>query len=111
MKNEKVENNKVDFGEESEPIMVDLLLINKKIKKYFQTNINYTRKIITPPPGFDDIQPFITRNQEINEQNYEMPKSFSMAKRNLLLKAHTTHQSDGDLSQYINPDLLLYVVL
>lgn len=33
-----------------------------------------------------------------------------MAKHNILMKTHNNHQSAGDLTQYINPDLLMFVL-
>ena len=62
---------------------------------------------ITPPPGFDKFERMSPKKQD--KQTFDEQKCFSMAKRNILMKTHATHQSAGDLTQYINPDLLMYV--
>nr|CAD2179430.1 unnamed protein product [Meloidogyne enterolobii] len=61
---------------------------------------------VTPPPGFEKIVRKISRKQDKQTISDE-EKCFSMAKHNILMKTHNNHQSAGDLTQYINPDLLI----
>ncbi|KAL7075779.1 hypothetical protein ACQ4LE_005371 [Meloidogyne hapla] len=82
---------------------------NDVVANITTNNIQVTSNMknnVTPPPGFDKLERMSPKKQEKQAVSDE-EKCFSMAKRTILMKTHNNHQSAGDLTQYINPDLLM----